>query len=64
MLWCICCSIATSLGSRTICEQLFLYSKNHSVHSVVVSDKEAVQACLKFSGEKPPAAAIASNLQL
>jgi L-serine/L-threonine ammonia-lyase len=41
-------SIATSLGARRVCEQAFNWSKQHPIHSIVVSDKAAVSACEKF----------------
>jgi L-serine/L-threonine ammonia-lyase len=41
-------SIATSLGARKVCEQAFNWTKQHPVHTVVVSDKAAVSACEKF----------------
>ena len=41
-------SLATSLGARKVCERAFDLIKQHPIHSVVVSDKAAVSACLKF----------------
>jgi L-serine/L-threonine ammonia-lyase len=41
-------SIATSLGARQICQQAFNWSKAHPIRSVVVSDRAAVAACLRF----------------
>lgn len=41
-------SIATSLGARQVCEQAFTWSQQHPVRSVVVSDRAAVSACLRF----------------
>ncbi len=41
-------SIATSLGARRICEQAFSWSTSHPLHSVVVSDRDAASACLRF----------------
>jgi len=41
-------SIATSLGARQVCEQAFSLSQTGKVHSVLVSDKEAVAACTRF----------------
>jgi len=41
-------SIATSLGARQVCEQAFALSQTGKVHSVLVSDKEAVAACTRF----------------
>jgi L-serine/L-threonine ammonia-lyase len=41
-------SIATSLGARQVCEQAFALSQSGKVHSVLVSDREAVAACSRF----------------
>jgi L-serine/L-threonine ammonia-lyase len=41
-------SIATSLGARRVSEQAFALAASHPVRPVVVSDGEAVQACLRF----------------
>ena len=41
-------SIATSLGARQVCQQAFEYSTQHSIHSVVVTDADAVAACERF----------------
>lgn len=41
-------SIATSLGARKVAQQAFALAQQHPLHSVVVSDAEAVQACLRF----------------
>lgn len=41
-------SIATSLAASQVCEQAFNWTSRHPVHSVVVSDKDAVAACLRF----------------
>ncbi len=41
-------SIATSLGARKICERAFDWSKEHPIHSVVVTDQAAVSACERF----------------
>ena len=41
-------SIATSLGARQVSEQAFACSSAHPVVSVVVSDRDAVGACLRF----------------
>lgn len=41
-------SIATSLGATRVCDQAFSWSKKHPLHNVVVSDRTAVTACLKF----------------
>ncbi|MBK1839572.1 pyridoxal-phosphate dependent enzyme [Azospirillum sp. YIM B02556] len=41
-------SIATSLGARQVCARAFDLAMDHPVVSVVVTDGEAVQACLRF----------------
>lgn len=41
-------SIATSLGAKRVCEQAVKWSKEHTIHSVLVSDKSAVNACERF----------------
>ncbi|WP_342619031.1 pyridoxal-phosphate dependent enzyme [Rhodoferax sp. GW822-FHT02A01] len=41
-------SIATSLGARQVCEKAFELGQSGKVHSVLVSDQEAVDACNRF----------------
>jgi L-serine/L-threonine ammonia-lyase len=41
-------SIATSLGARQVCEKAFEWGQSGKVHSVLVSDQEAVDACNRF----------------
>lgn len=41
-------SIATSLGATKVSEHAFTLAKTHSIHSHVVTDKQAVNACLQF----------------
>ena len=41
-------SIATSLGAKRVCEQALKWSKERTIHSVLVSDKSAVAACERF----------------
>lgn len=41
-------SIATSLGAKRVCERAVQWPKEHSVRSVLVSDKSAVAACQRF----------------
>jgi L-serine/L-threonine ammonia-lyase len=41
-------SIATSLGARMVSEQAFALTLQHPVRSVVVSDRAAVAACIRF----------------
>ncbi|MDU9403435.1 pyridoxal-phosphate dependent enzyme [Pseudomonas sp. zfem004] len=38
-------SVATSLGAKRVAEQALACSRTHSVHSHLVSDREALQAC-------------------
>ena len=45
-------SIATSLGARRVCRQAFNCSKTHPIRSLVVSDRAAVAACLKFLADQ------------
>jgi L-serine/L-threonine ammonia-lyase len=41
-------SIATSLGARRVSERAFALAAEHPVRPVVVSDRAAVEACLRF----------------
>jgi L-serine/L-threonine ammonia-lyase len=41
-------SIATSLGARQVSAQAFKWSQEHPMGSVVVPDKAAVDACMRF----------------
>ncbi|MEG2031113.1 MAG: pyridoxal-phosphate dependent enzyme [Janthinobacterium sp.] len=41
-------SIATSLAARQVCAQAFAVSQARLLHSVVVSDRQAVAACQRF----------------
>lgn len=41
-------SIASSLGAKRVCEQAVQWSKQHTIHSVLVSDKSTVAACERF----------------
>lgn len=41
-------SIATSLGARRVCVRALQLAREHAIHSVVVSDRQAVQASLRF----------------
>ena len=41
-------SIATSLGARRVAEQAFAWTTQHPVRSVVVSDRQAIEGCLRF----------------
>jgi len=44
-------SIAKTLGAKTVCKEAFEWTKKHKIHSVVVTDKMAVEACLKFADD-------------
>ncbi|KAF6031604.1 SDSL [Bugula neritina] len=44
-------SIAKSLGSRTVCQQLFDYTKDHNIISHTITDTAAVDACIKFADD-------------
>jgi L-serine/L-threonine ammonia-lyase len=41
-------SIATSLGAKQVCEQAFALTRSHNITSLVVSDADAVRACVRF----------------
>lgn len=41
-------SIATSLGARMVCAKAFDWSTRHPTRSIVVSDRAAVCACMRF----------------
>lgn len=41
-------SIATSLGAKRVCEQAFLATKIQPIHSVLVTDQQALSACQRF----------------
>lgn len=41
-------SVATSLGAKRVCEKAFQWSMNHPIHSVLVSDQDALSACERF----------------
>lgn len=41
-------SIATSLGARQVSAEAFRWTREHDVRSRVVTDKDAVNACLRF----------------
>ncbi len=41
-------SMASSLGAKRVCQQAFDWSKKHPIHSVLVSDQEALSACTQF----------------
>lgn len=41
-------TIATSLGARKVAQKAFEWSQKHKVYSEIVTDLEAVNACIKF----------------
>lgn len=41
-------SIASSLGAKRVCDRAVQWSKQHTIHSVLVSDHSAVAACERF----------------
>jgi L-serine/L-threonine ammonia-lyase len=45
-------SIATSLGARRVSERAFALADEHPIHPVVVSDRAAVDACLRFMDDQ------------
>ena len=45
-------SIATSLGARQVCQQAWDWADRHTIHSVVVSDSEALAACASFVSDQ------------
>jgi L-serine/L-threonine ammonia-lyase len=44
-------SIANSLGAKRVAQQAFDWSKQHDIRSAVVSDAQAVDACLRFADD-------------
>ena len=44
-------SIANSLGAKRVAQQAFDWTRQHEIHSVVVSDADAVEACLRFADD-------------
>lgn len=45
-------SIATSLGARQVCAQAWRLAQQHTLHSAVVSDHEALAACEAFVNDQ------------
>jgi L-serine/L-threonine ammonia-lyase len=41
-------SLATTLGARTVAARLLRWSREHPIESLAVSDRQAVNACLRF----------------
>jgi L-serine/L-threonine ammonia-lyase len=44
-------SIATTLGARRVCERALAWTREHPVVSWRVSDRAAVDACLRFADD-------------
>ena len=44
-------SIATTLGARRVCERALAWTREHPVTSWRVSDRAAVDACLRFADD-------------
>ena len=44
-------SIATTLGARTVCREALEAARRHRVTSLVVSDRQALDACIAFAGD-------------
>lgn len=44
-------SVATSLGARRVAEAAFDWTRRHDVRSVVVSDRQALDACRQFADD-------------
>jgi L-serine/L-threonine ammonia-lyase len=44
-------SIATSLGSKRVADEAHAWTRRHEIRSAVVSDADAVDACLRFADD-------------
>jgi L-serine/L-threonine ammonia-lyase len=44
-------SIATSLGALRVSDEAFRWISRHAIHSVVVTDQEAIRSCLTFANK-------------
>jgi L-serine/L-threonine ammonia-lyase len=44
-------TIATTLGARRVAQAAFDWTRRHPVHSVTVSDAQALDACLRFADD-------------
>jgi L-serine/L-threonine ammonia-lyase len=44
-------SIATTLGAKRVARAAFEWTRRHPVHSVTVSDAQAIDACLRFADD-------------
>jgi L-serine/L-threonine ammonia-lyase len=45
-------SIATSLGARQVCQQAWDWTARHTIHPVMVTDSEALAACVAFVSDQ------------
>ncbi len=43
--------VATSLGAKQVCERAFALAREHPVDSVLVDDRAAIDACLRFADD-------------
>jgi L-serine/L-threonine ammonia-lyase len=43
--------VATSLGAKTVAQEAFERAKQHPVQSIIVTDAEAIDACIQFADE-------------
>jgi L-serine/L-threonine ammonia-lyase len=44
-------SVATTLGARRVCDRVLAWTREHTVRSWLVSDRAAVDACLRFADD-------------
>lgn len=44
-------TVATTLGAKRIADEAFKWSKRHLIHPQLVSDAQAIRACLKFADD-------------
>ncbi len=44
-------SIATTLGSKRVAQRAFDATREHIIHSVTVTDQQAIDACLQFAND-------------
>ena len=44
-------SVATTLGARRVCDRVLAWTREHPVTSWLVSDRDAVDACLRFADD-------------
>ncbi|MFZ6028704.1 MAG: pyridoxal-phosphate dependent enzyme [Chloroflexota bacterium] len=43
--------VAKSLGAKKVARQAFDWASQYAVHSIVVSDAQAIDACIRFAGD-------------